>query len=238
MLKRWILGSMAAFAALLLSIPAGANGVGLDPPQFSVNGKPVELNNCAPVAGSTAKTCTGPVQGEFFQIEKYDLTFDQDPFVALTLGVVNTAATVQTFIFLAAVPVAPLGPGLILNGFIEGGVEDLTPENGTDASLVVPDPGAPLYAAIIDGPPVRSLLDPPQAFSTGTTPNFGPTAFGPEGFGGSATTFIALQIQFTLSPGDRATFHSAFDVVPEPGTLMLLASGIAGIAVRGRRRSA
>jgi len=233
MLKRWFLGSMAAFAALLLSIPAGAIGVGAGGAALIVNGTPVDLGSCETTAGGTL--CSGAVQGDTFQIDHFDLAFNADPFVLLALGVINGSASPQTFNFTAVVPVAPVGPGLTLNGSISGSLTDGAADG---ASLV--DTGAPIYAAIIDGAPVRTLLDPPQAFSTTTSTTFGPAAFGPEVFAGSAGAFIAMQIQFTLSPGDAASFSSVFDVVPvpEPGTLMLVASGIAGIAARGRRRSA
>ncbi len=233
MFKRWFLGSMAAFAALLLSIPAGAVGVGVGGSALLVNGAAVDLGNCETTAGGTL--CSGAVQGDTFQIDHFDLAFNQDPFVLLALGVINLSASDQTFNFTAVVPVAPVGPGLILNGSISGSLTDVA---GDGASLV--DTGAPIYTAIIDGAPVRTLLDPPQAFSTTTSTTIGPAAFGPEFFAGSAGAGIAMQIQFTLSPGDGASFSSVFNVVPvpEPGTLMLVASGIAGIAARGRRRSA
>ena len=231
MLKRWILGSMAAFGALLLSIPAGAVGVG-GAPQFLVNGNPVALENCTPSDDGT-QACSGSVEGETFQIPNFALSGNADPFVTLALGVLNSSGSDQTFNFTVIVPVAPAGPSLTINGSIAGSLTD----SAGDGSSLVDAAGSPIYAALIDGAPVRTLLDAPQAFSTTTSTAIGPAAFGPEAFAGPATAFIGMQIQFTLSAGDSASFSSVFNVVPvpEPGTLLLLASGIAGIAARGRR---
>jgi hypothetical protein len=235
MKMRMLAGSLVALGALLLSVPAHATGVGAAPPSLFVNGNAVELTNCREVDGTTASTCSGEIQGETFQIPQYEFLSDPDPLVSLALAVINSSATDQTFTFTAVVPVAPLGAGLFINGSISGSLTDVAGDGATLADAT----GAPIYAALIDGAPVRTLLDAPQSFSTTSSTTFGPATFGPEVFPGAAAAFIALQISFTLSPGDAASFTSVFNVVPvpEPGTIVLLASGVAGIAVWGRRRS-
>jgi hypothetical protein len=235
MIKQWLTSSFAALGALLLSLPASATGVGAAPPAFLVNGNQVELANCRPVEGTTITSCSGAVQGELFQIPNYEFASDADPLVSLALAVLNSSSSAQTFTFTTVVPVAAAGPQLLINGSIAGSLTDLA---GDGASLLDAG-GSPIYAALIDGAPVKTLLDAPQSFSTDTSTTIGPASFGPELFGGAASAFIAMQISFTLSPGDAASFTSVFNVVPvpEPGTLMLLASGVAGIAAWGRRRS-
>jgi len=235
MSKRWFAGSMTAFAAaFLLAMSAGATGVGGAPPAFLINGAPVDLtSSCSTPDG--VQVCSGSASGETFQVPQFQLAANADPFVSLALAVLNPTSTDQTYTFTTVVPIAPVGPNLTLNGSFGGSLTDI---EGNGATLV-DAAGAPLYVAIIDGTPVRSLLDPPQSFTTDTTVDLGPAAFGPELFAGSANTLIALQVQFTLSPGDAASFTSVFNVVPvpEPGTLMLLASGVCGIAAWGRRRA-
>lgn len=225
-----------AIAALTLSTSASATGTGGGTGALSVNGIEIPLEGCEPTGQGTQQVCSGSAQGETFNIPNFSFGFDPDPNVVLFFAIQNTLTTEQTFTLSAAVPVVPVGPGLVINGSIGG---SLTDANQDGAATLADATGAPLYAAIIDGAPVRSLLDAPQSFSTATSATIGPAEFGPEVFAGAAASFIALQIQFTLSPGDVASFTSVFNVVPvpEPGTMVLLASGIAGIAAWGRRRS-
>ena len=225
-----------AIAALSLSTSASATGTVAGTGVLNVNGADVPLEACEPTGQGTQQVCSGAAQGETFNLAQFNFAFDPDPNVVLFFAIQNTLATEQTFTLSAAVPVVPVGPGLLINGSISGSLTDVQGDGATLADAT----GAPLYAAIIDGAPVRSLLDAPQSFTTTTSATIGPAEFGPEAFAGAAASFIALQIQFTLSPGDLVSFTSVFNVVPvpEPGTMVLLASGIAGIAAWGRRRTA
>jgi hypothetical protein len=58
---------------------------------------------------------------------------------------------------------------------------------------------------------------------------------GPAGPG--VATSISIVLQFTLGPGDTAGITSRFEIIPEPATLALFASGLAGMAFFGRRRA-
>ena len=65
-----------------------------------------------------------------------------------------------------------------------------------------------------------------EVFSTASRSLFQNLAF--RGFAGpNALTSIGIEHQFSLTPGDRATFTSFFNVqpVPEPTSLSLLAIG-------------
>ncbi len=235
MRKRSFSVLLGAFAALTLSLTAGAVGIGVAPSTLSINGLSIPLDDCV-ATGETSQACQGKATTETFSLEQFTFSFDPDPNVVLFFAIQNTQATTQTFTVTAAVPVAAVGPGLTLNGSIAGSLTDTAGDGATLGDAT----GAPLYAAIIDANPLRSLLDAPQSITTTTSQTIGPAAFGPEAFAGSAASFIAVQIQFTLSPGDLASFTSVFNVtaVPEPGTVMLLGSGIVGIAASRRRRSA
>jgi hypothetical protein len=78
-----------------------------------------------------------------------------------------------------------------------------------------------------------NFLDPPNTLSFG---NPIPSLAGP-----SALASIGIDLEFTLTPGDSASFTSIFVVVPvpvpEPGTFSLVSLGILGIAAGGRRRA-
>jgi hypothetical protein len=98
-----------------------------------------------------------------------------------------------------------------------------------------------MYNGQIDGVNVFPLLPNPTALnvpfaggSASITANLGlpgPTVPGP-----NALTSIGIEQQFSLTPGDPATFTSFFVVqaVPEPGSLGLLAMG--GLILLWRRR--
>lgn len=236
MQKRSLSMLFGAIAALTLSTPASATGTAAGASVLNVNGTDVPLDACQATGQATQQVCTGSATTETFNLAQYNFAFDPDPNVVLFFAIQNTLATDQTFTLSAVVPVVPIGPGLIINGSVSGSLTDTAGDGATLADAT----GAPLYAAIIDGAPVRTLLDAPQSFTTTTSATIGPAEFLPEAFAGAAATFIALQMQFTLSPGDLASFTAVFNVVPvpEPGTMVLLASGIAGIAAWGRRRSA
>jgi hypothetical protein len=98
-----------------------------------------------------------------------------------------------------------------------------------------------MYQAIVDGSTVvQTLLNDPQSYTSATpfgSVSTGFVNYGPTNLGLAATSTIGITIKFTLSPGDTASFTSVFNLVPEPGTLVMLATGLAGMAHLGRRRS-
>jgi hypothetical protein len=49
-------------------------------------------------------------------------------------------------------------------------------------------------------------------------------------------TQIGIRLTFDLGPGDSGDIESRFQLVPEPGTLLLLGGGIAGLVMVGRSK--
>jgi hypothetical protein len=96
-----------------------------------------------------------------------------------------------------------------------------------------------IYTALINGSSVQTLLNDPQNYTAGAfgSQTFGPASFGPTSLGIVATSTIGIQVKFTLSPGDLASYTSVFTVVPEPATLAMIIAGLAGVAHFGRRRA-
>lgn len=97
------------------------------------------------------------------------------------------------------------------------------------------DNSTPVYKAYIDGVEVETLLD------TVTLPTTPPNtvALASEEFTwktnpGGVNESIAIQIEFTLSPGDSATVQSRFEVIPEPASIALI--GLTGSAIAFIRR--
>jgi hypothetical protein len=98
--------------------------------------------------------------------------------------------------------------------------------------------GQPGYAGTIDGGNQLLLLDPlslsaPPGGTNSKTEWNGLYATIP---GPAVDDTIGIVHKFNLTGLDNATFNSTFNVVPEPGTFALLASGLGGLALFRRRR--
>lgn len=240
---RRVLGALAAAAALIFSgatasfaapLPAGST--------FSINGwNPGgdALGCTVSVSDPDITDCSGsnatPGSGNF-TVLNWNLHLDSDPTVLNFFALQNNLAVAQTFTITVIIPTAgTFGPPSTVSGSIGGSITDTT---GNGATLTNFGTNS-IYTALVDGSPVQTLLNNPQSYTTGAfgSQTFGPAGFGPTVVGYGATSTIGIQVQFTLSPGDIASYTSVFTLIPEPGTLMLVAAGIAGIAHMGRRRA-
>jgi hypothetical protein len=168
------------------------------------------------------------------------LSVDMDPFISASVDVVNTTASVQTYTLIFTLPVGPIAGGSLMGGSVQGGLTDANGDGIGTLSTV--GPGTALYFGRIDGINVQPLFADVKTISVSTA--FGSASDstsaglpGPTIAGPSVATSIGIQHQFSLTPGDRATFSSVFVVVPvpEPGSLSLLALGGALLLWRRRR---
>ena len=161
------------------------------------------------------------------------------PFITANLVVTNAdQINTQTFSLLMTLNVPRVVVNPLMDGSIVGTVLDLTGNDATVSALT----GSSIYTARIDFVDEQSLMV--DAFSASAGGPFFSGPVGPEDFGiptpavasQDVNTNIQIFLEFSLSPGDSASFISIFEIVPSPGGLAVL--GLAGLAGRRRRRRA
>ncbi|MEE2682158.1 MAG: hypothetical protein VX641_07280 [Planctomycetota bacterium] len=162
-----------------------------------------------------------------------------DPGLGFGLTITNTQSFTETFNIIVDVAVPGWSDGTLQGASIGGSVTD-TSFDGS-ASLVAADPS--LMGAFLDGTRQINLgkgLDLSVDILGGTS-TFGPFN---EGLSGSAATivgpsttdgFLSIAIDFTLTPGDTASFTGGYlvEYVPSPAAILVL--GGLGVARRRRR---
>jgi hypothetical protein len=194
-------------------------------------------NNCS--SGGDVTQCVGNYTWSGATLT-WDLSTDPDPFVTNSITVTNNTLNTQTYVLLVTLPIAPAGPSTLIGGSIQGGLT-----SDATAGTLSSSGTTAIYTAYIDGVAVATLFDAPTSTSSGAflSSSLGTADFGtpiPSAAGPAATTDIAIQLKFTLTPGDLASFTSIFVVepIPEPTTIGLVSLGLAGLALAGRRRRA
>jgi hypothetical protein len=106
-----------------------------------------------------------------------------------------------------------------------------------DPGLLTNDSSSnPAYTGTIDGTGVLNMLATLNLTVIGTSASETQGYPDPNIPGGAVDSTIGLQHRFQLSAGDQASFDSTFEVIPEPGTIALVATGLGGLALLGRLR--
>jgi hypothetical protein len=226
-----LLACLAAAAALDASPVRAASVTDVE---VVINGWNAPLAAIGCLSSGPVTQCTGTDAdlGDF-SIASWNLYLDSDPTVVSSFALQNDLLVAQTFTITTSVPITTWGPPITIQGSISGSVTD---SNGDGALLS--DASDAIYTAFIDSAAVHALLDAPVSIAApafdGST--FGTAWFGPTQLASTATGNIGITVRFTLSPGDLASYTAVFNMVPEPATLWMLATGLAGLSALGRQR--
>lgn len=167
----------------------------------------------------------------------WDLNVGTDPYVSGNIVIINTGFAPTTFSLTILLPTSTFGTDTTIGGSIAGGLT--TDQGGGFLSSVA---GTPVWSAIIDNAVVATMLNDPFMVSKAGA---GSVGIGPESFGVPIPSLaapavaqnIGINLTFTLSEGDQASFTSVFVVKPIPAPAGLALLGVAGL-LGGRRRRA
>ena len=166
----------------------------------------------------------------------------EDPFITNNFVVTNNTGVTTTFTFAVSSPIPAFNASKIVESNI---LIQLNDDDNAGGATLTSDAPTSVYEAFVNGGSVLTLLDDPYLLTCTSPSDCSPpgVANGQDGdeviaqaFGPVVATSIGITVKFTLSPGDSAAVLSRFEIVPEPGTALLVGFGL--LAMAGARRRA
>lgn len=222
----WLWAAAASAATVDVTLEAAVAGS----PDSSVNVTLFQVDNALP--GVT--TAGGSVALDGAGFLEWTVSADPDPFIRAMFTVTNNTADTRTVDLLFGLPTTVAGP-VLKRGSLAANFADAGGDGS--AALEILD-----WKGLIDGTTVMTLLSGSFACSggPGCTGSLFPVSDGPLPDAASVNDAIGINVVFSLTAGDTATFDTLFEVVPVPvplpAAVWLLGSGLIGLA--GMLRSA
>jgi len=159
---------------------------------------------------------------------EWTVSVDPDPLIQAVFTVSNSSTNTRTFDLTFGLPTALVGP-VLKRGSLSADFADA----GSDGVAGLEILG---WDGLVDASPVLSLLSGSFACSggPGCSGSIAPVSEGPLFDVASVSNAIGINLVFSLSGGDTATFDTVFEVVPAPvpvpAAVWLFGSGLIGLA--------
>lgn len=216
----WLWGVSVSAATVDVTLEAAVAGS----PASSVNLTLFQVDNALPgvttAGGSVALGSAGLVE--------WTVSADPDPFIQAVFTVTNNTSVTRTFDLTVGLPTTVAGP-VLKRGSLAADFADAGGDGS--AALEILD-----WKGLIDGTTAMTLLSGSFACSggPGCTGSLFPVSDGPLPDAVSVNDAIGINVVFSLTAGDTATFDTLFEVVPVavplPAAVWLLGSGLIGLA--------
>jgi hypothetical protein len=260
MMKHLIATSAVLTATILSSGTASAAGVLTQPTAFNLTvdvGGNGSVDFDARSTGALVISDLDGGNGNLFGVQDGSLTrtdwsldwsgmrFDPDPLLTGTVGITNLGTAAQNFTVNLFLPVTPAIPGATqYRGTVTATIFDRNGNSTATLDEAFPPTQNGIYAGKVDGVTQLDLLaqllncsSGPSCSASGTDQSTGYPGW--IAGGPAVNSSIGTTLSFNLSPGDRVTFNTLFEVVPVPlpAALPMFLAGLGALsfARRGRR---
>ena len=187
----------------------------------------------------TSFEITTAYEGSGWKLNGWNSTVDYTSlFISDNFSVTNNTGATKSFSFYVTSAI----PNLLVDRIIYSTVDvTLTDTDAASRALLQTDSPDPVYDAEINGATALTFLDDPFSLSCSNPVDCLINGRAADGVVSESITpinanEIGILVKFSLSPGDSADVLSRFQVIPEPGTGFLVASGLAGLALARRQR--